>query len=51
MDSPHAKIGIELSDSAYVAVNMQIMTHMGDEVMKRLKPGRACTCLYFVFGA
>lgn len=37
LDSPLAKIGVEISDSAYVAVNMKIMCHMGSHVLKRLE--------------
>ncbi len=37
--SPLSKIGIELTDSAYVAINMRIMTRVGTEVMRLLARG------------
>ncbi len=35
-DSPYAKANVQLTDSAYVAINMRIMTRMGTEALKRI---------------
>jgi len=37
--SPFSKIGVELTDSIYVVLNMRIMTHIGSPVLKQLGTG------------
>ena len=37
IDSPLAKVGVQVTDSAYAVVNMRIMAHMGAEVLDRLE--------------
>ncbi len=37
IDSPLSKAGVELTDSAYVAANMRIMTRMGAAALKRIE--------------
>ena len=46
--SPLSKIGIQLTDSAYVVASMRIMTRMGADVMQALGDGNFIKCLHSV---
>lgn len=44
LDAPDPKFGVEVTDSAYVALSMKILTRMGAEVMARRKSTTRTSC-------
>lgn len=46
--SPLSKIGVELTDSAYVVASMRVMTRIGSSVLDALKEGDFIKCLHSV---
>jgi phosphoenolpyruvate carboxykinase (GTP) len=47
VDSPYSKVGVQLTDSVYVVLNMRIMTRMGKRALDRLgDAGEFTRCLH-----
>ena len=48
LSSPYARFGVQLTDSAYVACSMKIMTRMGKDVLKLLETKDFIPCVHSV---
>ncbi|MEK6924311.1 MAG: phosphoenolpyruvate carboxykinase (GTP), partial [Candidatus Micrarchaeota archaeon] len=46
VNSPFKKIGVEITDSAYVALSMKIMTRVGKKIIDALGNGEFTRCLH-----
>lgn len=46
--SPLSRIGVQLTDSAYVVASMRIMTRLGTPVLQALGDGDFIKCLHSV---
>ncbi|XP_049851204.1 uncharacterized protein LOC126325537 isoform X2 [Schistocerca gregaria] len=48
LSSPYSKFGVEITDSAYVVVNMHIMSHIGIKVLTSMGDAPFVRCLHSV---
>ena len=46
--SPISRIGVEITDSPYVVLNLRIMTRLGDEVLRSANSGPFAHCIHSV---